>query len=136
MGASSVRNAAIVLKATDPGVSVGGVMAALTEAYILAGVESWTVQDDKGKPVQPDQQAIRDILLASIDDAMLVGEAADEQYGAVMRPLILRAFRPSPTSQTDASTSATNGSQRKPRKPSQRSSTTTTRTADTATISS
>lgn len=134
-GASSVRNAAVVLKATDPGSQTAEVMAALTEAYILAGVESWTVQDDKGKPVECNRQTVREILLASVEDAMIVGEEADELYGAVMRPLILRAFRPSRSSQTDESMSPTNGSQPKRPKRSPQSSTTTTRTDGIATIS-
>jgi hypothetical protein len=127
----AARNTIIHAKTNDPGMSVGEVQALLTELYLLSGIESWTVRDEKGKPLEPTRTNIRDILFANIEAAMLVADAADEQYAeAVMLPLLAKASTSSPPTPEAPSTSLTTGSSPEPRKRSKRSSTSTTPTDD------
>ncbi len=104
-------------------------MAALTEAFMLEGIESWTLVDAKGKPVEVTKTAIRDFMAEHQDAAMEVGDDAFAKYQeAVVAPLVARASNSSTISPPDASTSRTTGSGPKPLKQSKPSSTTTSRT--------
>ncbi len=133
-GAVACRNAIFVLKSEDPESSIGDVAAVLTEQYLLNGVIGWTLVDDKGKAIEVTRARIRDLLMAHTDEAMTVGEAADDLYSeAVMRPLLAAADKDSmslPPTPTDESTSVTNGSPTGNRKPSKRSLTTSSLTVD------
>lgn len=129
--ALAARNA--IALAQGEGEDTAGILAALTETYLILGIESWSVVDAKGKAVPVNRQTITEYLLSNIDVAMDVADAADDLYReAVVGPLLARASTSSPDTQTPDSTSATNGSGPKPPKPSKRSSTTTTQTADIA----
>jgi hypothetical protein len=131
--AASIRNAILIFKEADPKATAGDVLAVMTEANVLAGIESWTLRelDDKGKvvPITVTRQAIRDLVLSNIEVAMQIGDAAYELYEDVMLPLLRRAFKLSPDSPTTESTSPTNGSPPKSRKRSKRSSISTIPTA-------
>lgn len=112
------------------------ILASLTEGYVLYGIESWSLLDEKGKPLPVTRAAVQERLLTSLDDAMVVADEADALYaGVVMRPLLQRASRSSQATPTDESTSAPTGSQDEPPTPLKRSSTTTSRTDATATTS-
>ena len=116
-------------------------MAAISEAQILRGVESWTFDE----PVTRD--SIRRLVLADDQRATVVADAADDLYQEqTINPLALLAVRSSPptpsngltsvpSTSNSTSTEGSNGStpSPKPRKPSKRSSTSTTRTGATAT---
>jgi hypothetical protein len=133
--AASIRNAILVFKANDPNSTAADVLAVMGEASILAGVESWSLVDEKGKPIEVTRQAIRDHLLSDVAVAIDLGDKAWNAYEGVMLPLLERAFKPSPASPTRPSTSRTNGSPQKPPKPSKRSSISTIPTAATETTS-
>lgn len=134
-GAASIRNAILVFKANDPNATAADILAVMQEASVLAGVESWTLVDEKGKRIEVTRQAIRDHLLTNIEVAIELGDTAFGAYEAVMLPLLERAFKPSPASPTRPSTSRMSGSPQKPRKPSKRSSISTIPTAATETTS-
>lgn len=129
--ALAARNTIIHAKTNDPGMSVAEVQALLTELYLLSGIESWSVTDEKGKRTEATRTAIREHLLTNIEAAVIVADAADEMYAeAVMLPLLTKASTSSPPTPEAPSTSPTIGSSPAPRKPSKRSSTTTTPTDD------
>ena len=135
--ALTARNVFVLLKSEDPDVSTGEIMAALTETYLLTGIASWSLQDEKGKPLPVSRQAIRDILLTNQEAAMTVGDEADELYSeAVIVPLVARALKSSLDTPINGSTSPTNGSGLKRPRQSKPSSTITSLTDDTETISS
>jgi hypothetical protein len=130
--ALTARNTMMLVKTEDPDATVADVLAALTETYLLVGIESWSLVDAKGKPIEATKAAIRDHLFSRPDIAMEVGNAADGLYSqAVIGPLVALASKSSPTTPTDRSTSATKPSL-KPRKPSRPSSITSIPMADTA----
>jgi hypothetical protein len=105
------------------------VLAVLTEGYVLHGIESWTLQDEKGWPVEVSRSAIRERVLSRVDVAAVIGDAADELYGEkVLLPLLVRASRSSQATPTESSTSLPTASPTGRPKPSKRSSTTTTPT--------
>ena len=119
----------ISLLERDEGTYVSEVLAVLTEGYVLHGIESWSLVDAKGKPLPLSRQAIRETILADIEVASVVGDAADEMYGpTVLLPLLQRASRSSQGTPTAPSTSPPTGSSRKPRTPSKQSSTTSSPT--------
>jgi hypothetical protein len=135
--ALTARNAIALAKEEDEDVSSAEILAVLTETYLILGITSWTLVDEKGKKVEPSRTAIRAFIEANPDAAMEVGDAADELYSAaVILPLVARAAKFSQPSPTTDSTSPTTGSAQKPRKPSKPSSTSTTRTGGTGTTSS
>lgn len=118
-------------------------LAYLVEAYLLFGIESWTLVDAKGKPVPVSHAAIREHILSNPLVAGVLGDEADELYNEViLLPLLARGSTSSPATPTRStpspapeSTSAPTASPTPLRKPSKRSSTTTSPTAATATIS-
>ncbi len=112
------------------------IMTQLTDWYLLAGIRTWSVVDEKGKPVDVNRAAIEHYLYANEGAREALSDEADQMYSeAVTAPLVQEAWRPSPTTPTSASTSATNGSTPKSLKPSKRSSTITSLTDDTETTS-
>ena len=130
------RNTVILMKQEDENSNAADILAALTEVYLLVGIKSWTLFDDKGKAIEPNRATIRAFMDEHPDAAMTVGDEADGLYSeAVITPLVARASNYSPPTPIKGSTSATNGRSPAPPKPSKRSSTTTTPTDVTATIS-
>lgn len=104
----AVRNAIGILYAEDPDASTGDVLAVMSEKYLIAGIESWTLVDSNGKPVEPTRPNIRALLLdAHPDVAMDVVDEADELYReAVIAPLVKKAQQSSATTPTEPTTSA------------------------------
>jgi len=133
--ATTIRKAIGILYLDDPEASAAEVLATLTEHYLLFGISGWTFVDDKGKPAVAGKTAIRRFIEDHPDLAEAVGDEADSLYSEqVMLPLVARAQRSSPPSQTDASTSAGSRSPRRPPRRSKRSSTITSQTDATGTI--
>lgn len=127
--AITVRNEALVTRAADPDVSTAEIMAAMTEAYLVAGVTHWSLVDDRNKSVEVSKAAIRSLLLPSFEAATIVADAADELYREkVILPLLQPASSYSPPTLTAAGTSPTNDTPSKHPRPRSRSSTSTTRT--------
>ena len=123
------RNTVAVLKQEDAEASVAEILAALTEVYLLVGIESWTLVDAKNKPVPVSKAAIRALLAEHPDEAMTIGDEADGLYTeAVIAPLLARASNFSPPTPIAGSTSATTGSSPGHPKRSRPSSTSTTPT--------
>lgn len=132
--AVSIRNEIGLLSLGDPDVMTGEILATLTESYLLFGIESWSLVDEKGKPVPASKAAIRERLLTRLDVAVTVGEAADKLYAAaVVLPLLLKASKSSPPTPTNGSTLVPKASPPKRPKRSSPSLTTTTPTDATAT---
>jgi hypothetical protein len=131
----TVRKALGMVENDDPRSRTAEVLAVLSEFYVLMGVQSWSLVDEGGKPLDISQSAIRARLLES-PDIDLVIEAADGLYNeAILLPLLTRASMSSPPTPTDESTSAPMDSTPKSPKPSRRSSTSTTQTVGTETTS-
>ncbi len=132
----AARNTVIVIKQEDPEAGAAEILAGLTEIYLLVGIESWTLQDAKGKPLDVNRATVRQLMADHPDEAMTIGDEADGLYSeAVIAPLVARALRSSSTTQTTDSMSATTGSVPVPLKRSKRSSTTTTQTDGTERMS-
>jgi hypothetical protein len=131
---TTIRNLAGQVDRDDP-LYVAEILAALSEGYIVFGVESWTLVDEKGKPLPVSRAAIREHLLADVEVAADVADAADTLYGEkVVLPLLTRASRSSQPTQTASSTSRTKRSSEQRPTPLKRSSTGSSRTAGTETI--
>lgn len=129
------RNIIKVGKAED--LSTAEIMTELTDWFVIAGIRTWSVVDEKGKPVEPNRYTIPQYLFANEGARETISDAADDLYAeAVTAPLVNGAWRSSPSTPTNGSTSATNGSTPKHRKPSKRSLTSTTPMDVTATTSS
>ncbi len=134
--AVQARNVIVLLKQDDPDADVADILGALTEVYLLVGIESWTLTDERGRPIEPTRPAIRQFMADHTQEAMDIGEEADTLYSeAVVLPLVARAARSSQPSQTDDSTSAMTGSSPVPLRRSKRSSTTSSQTDDTGMMS-
>lgn len=132
----AAQNAVYVLKSEDPEASAADVLAVLTEAYLLSGIEAWSVVDADGKPMEPTKPNIRTWLLTEMDAALMVAEAADELYrDAVLAPLVSKASTSSPPTPTDESTSPISTSEEPNQNHSSPSSITTTPMDDTETTS-
>ena len=112
-------------------------LALLDEQYVYVGVESWTLVDEKGKPLPVSRGTIADRLMSddNADAGIEVSDKAGTLYARkVMLPLLQTASsssQPTPT----ASTSRTRGSGKVRPIRSSRSSTSTTRTDGTGTTS-
>ena len=129
-GGMVIRKAITMLKVDDPDSGAAEVLAAMSEHYMLEGITGWSLQDDKGKPVEASKPAIRQFMFAH-DDIVFdyLVDAADDLYAEqVLLPLVRKAQASSPPSPTAPSTSQETGSEAMPPKPSRRSSTSTTRT--------
>lgn len=133
--ALTARNAILVAKQEDDRASVPEILAAMTEAYLVQGVESWTLADQKNKPLPLTLANLREFMDEHVDEAMLVSDAADELYAkAVIDPLVRTASKSSPDTRTASSTSATTGSASTRQKRQKPSSTTTSQTDGTGTM--
>ena len=134
--ATTITKAVALIDNDDPATRAPRVLATLSEFYVLMGVESWTLKDDRGRPLEVTSRAIRENLLTRPDVGVLV-EAADELYQEqILLPLLARASSSSPRSPINGSTSRTPRGAKRPRKPSKPSSITTIPTDDTAETSS
>ena len=119
--------------------NIGDVMATLTEGYLIYGIASWTLVDDKGKPLPVSRVNIAERILSDIATASIIGDNADEVFGEkVVLPLLNRAGTsspPSPTAPTSAPSAASTASSVRPPRRSKPSSITTIPTDDTETTS-
>ncbi len=130
------RKSLVILKQEDPDADLADILAGLSELYVLVGIESWTLQDQRGKPVEVNRGTVRAFMADHPSEAMDVAEEADELYSAgVIEDLLKLAAKSSQPTQTDDSTSVTPPSSPTPRKPSKRSLTTSSLTDGTATTS-
>lgn len=128
-GATAVRN---IIGLREDGDTQVDVLASITEAYLLYGIESWSVVNVEGKPVELTRDAIRARLAIHPLRFMPLGDEAHELYSeAVVLPLLQPVSTSSPDSRTGPSTSRTNGSSMSHPTPSRRSSTSTIPTDDT-----
>jgi len=110
--------------------TAGDKLALLNEGYIVRGVESWTLVNEKGKAVPVTPATITEHLLDRADVYDLLAKVADDLYTeVVLLPLLLGASSFSPPTPTVAQTSAASNGQTHQRKPSKRSSTSTIPTA-------
>lgn len=130
--AVSIRND-FILARSEEYVTFGEALAALTEGYLYHGISGWTLTDAKGRPLPVSRAAIHDVILSDPEVATIIGDAADELYGVVIRPLLARAAASSNSMPTNGSTSAPKASSKKNPRRSSRSSTTTTPTGATVT---
>ena len=127
----TIRKALGVLYTDDPDAAFADVLGVLTEQYLLLGIESWTLVDEKGQKVEASKPAIRAFMEAHPEAAMDIGNQADGLYNEqVLLPLLTRGSTPSPDSPTDESTSATDGTNPTPPTPSRPSLITTSQTVD------
>ena len=127
--ATRIRKSLAFVESDDRDARAAEVLATLTEAYLLFGIERWTVLDERGKPVPLSHSAIRSHLLSRLDVASIVADEADDLYREViLLPLVRGASRSSAPTQTTGSTSQPTGSSSTRRKHSRRSSTSTTPT--------
>jgi hypothetical protein len=132
----TARNTVIIIKQEDPEANAADILAGLTEVYLLVGIESWTLQDARGKPLEVNRANVRQLMAEHPDEAMTIGDEADGLYSeAVIAPLVARALKSSQPTRTTGSTSPTTGSVPRPLKPSKRSSTTTSTTDGTERMS-
>lgn len=134
--AASVRRMIGFVESDDESARAAANYAALSEGYLLFGIEAWTLTDHEKNAIPVSHANIREHLLTLPLQASIVSDAADELYAPlVLLPLLARASKSSPPTLTEDSTSATSGSTTKPRKRSKPSLTSTTRMDDTGTTS-
>ena len=133
---TAIRHGISFLEKEDTPAYTADVLAVLTEGYVLYGVESWSLVDEKGKPLPLNRQSLREQILSRVDVASVVGDAADEKYGpTVLLPLLVRASTSSQGTPTAPSTSPPTASPKRPPKPSKPSSTTSSPTDGTVATS-
>ncbi len=141
----AVRNALAINANTSGRVDFAEVLATLSERFVRYGIESWTIVDEKNKPVDVSQEAIERFIFSDYDVGSAVADEADGRYqDAVLRDLIQRASESLPSSSITASTSAgrsgtktarSSSRSSTPRKPSSPSSITSIPTGVTETTS-
>lgn len=131
---ATIRWAIAITQETDPGASMAEQFGLITEHYVLEGVESWSLVDEKGRPVEVSKANIRERLLPH-PEAQRVGDEAEARYQAVMLPLLRGESPSSPSTPTTGSTSPPTGSSEKAPKRSRRSLTSITPMAATETTS-
>lgn len=119
------------LKNEDPDSGVPEILALLSEFYLLNCIESWTLRDAKGKPLEVSKTNIRSQVLASTAAFDLADFADDIYTDQVLLPLAAAGSSSSLPSPTNGSTSPTPGNGPS-RRPSKRSSIANTRTVATA----
>jgi hypothetical protein len=106
--ALKIRAQTAVVMDDDPDAGVADILAALTEAYVLDGIESWTLTDADGKPLAPSKANIREKLLTNFEQAWDVAEKADDMYQEqVIVPLVAMGQRSLPPGSTGESISPT-----------------------------
>jgi hypothetical protein len=128
----AIRNA-LALESGGEDVDMADVLAILTERFVIYGIQSWTVVDEKNQPVPVNRQTITELILSDIDLATEIGDVADGRYReATMLPLIRAGSKPSPSMPTSDSTSVATTRSTRRRTRASRSSITAIPTADTA----
>jgi hypothetical protein len=106
--------------------SSADILAALTEAYVVYGIESWTLVDARGKAIPVNRATIEEHLLSDLTAALAVADVADDLYQeTVLLPLLMRGSASSVTTPTTESTSPETSSPDEPPTPSKPSSITT-----------
>jgi hypothetical protein len=109
------------------------VTADLAVIYCRHGVDSWTLTDAEGEPLEVTPENIEGVLLADFGLGYAVADAAAGLYSqALLDPLLAEASKSSRPTRTRGSTSAPTSSSVTPLKRSKRSSTSTSQTAATA----
>lgn len=132
----TIRKSMETIDDADQTVKLARRLAICTEFYLLMGIESWTLRDAKGKPIEVSHHAIRTHLLES-PEALPVYDKAEDLYNpVVLLPLMVGASKSSPPTPTDESTSQKKDSPLTPPRPLKRSSTSTTQTVGIETTSS
>jgi hypothetical protein len=135
--ATSIRKSLSFLESDDESARAAEVLATLVESYVLFGIATWTLIDEKGRAIPVKHSAIREHVLSKIEAASVIGDVADDLYKAtVLLPLVLKASRSSPPSQINGSTSPPTALRTKRPKPSKPSSTSTSPTDATEMTSS
>ena len=99
---ATIRWAVAINRETDPGVSLAEQFGLISELYVLEGVESWTLVDARGKPIEVSKPAIREHLLP-FDQAQFVADYAEGLYQEVMLPLLRAASTSSEPTPTNGS---------------------------------
>lgn len=128
----AMRHAVSLIKAADNDVPFAVTSATLTEYYLLLGIQSWTLVDGEGKPIEPLTRSIRAFIEANFDAALTLSDAADDLYlETVMLPLINRGRTSSPSTPMDTSTSPTTDGLSSPPTPLRPSLTSISQTDDT-----
>ncbi len=124
--ALAIQNEALLVKTEDPDAPTGEILAALSESYLIFGIESWTLADDKGKRLEVTRPNIRAFMNANPAEAFTIANEAESLYERqVMRPLMRRVSAYLPTTPTTPLTSVPNGSrQGRPKQPKPSSITT------------
>lgn len=85
--------------------TTSALMRLLTEAYLPAGIRSWTFVDEKGEAVRIDREAM-ERLIPFDRGGMEVSEKADALYAErLMSPLLRRRLKSSPRGRTGKPTS-------------------------------
>jgi hypothetical protein len=129
--ATTIRKA-IGLLAEEGRADPAEILSCMTQWYAWLGIESWSLVDEKGKPVPVTRAEIDARLLeaeGAYDAAATITDAADALYmGPVLLPLVARASKSSPPMPTAPSISARTASPAKRPRPSKPSLTTSTRT--------
>jgi hypothetical protein len=132
--AAGVALQRLIIEANSERPDAATISGVLAEAYLLHGIEAWTLVDDKGIAVAVSEETIRSRLLSDFSLSAPVADAADGLYmGPVILPLVEKASKSLPTTRTNGSTSAASST---PLKRSKRSSTTTTPMGSTEATSS
>lgn len=104
--AVAIRNEIGLLYLEEPGAGLADIIGVLQEAYLRHGIEAWTVRGKDGA-LPPSRENIDRLLLTNLEQAQIVGDAADELYReAVMLPLLRQVLTSSPDGQTSDTTSA------------------------------
>ena len=138
----AVRKQLALEKDDDPGMGAGEILAILTESYLVYGIESWTLKDEKGQPLPVNRTNIRAFLEAHPEEAEQAGNVADSIYQEqILLPLLARASKlsqPSPTPELMSPTPPSSGptSTRPKSKQSKPSLTSITPTGDTVSTTS
>jgi hypothetical protein len=136
--AQGVQLQSAIISAGQSGLSAPAITGVLGEQYLIVGVESWNLVDDKGKAIPVTPEMITEHLLSDFERGTVAADKADELYATrYVVPLVNRAANSSPSTTTGGPTSVIrNGGGTKRHRPSKQSSTTTTEMAVTATTSS
>jgi hypothetical protein len=122
----AARSSIVAAQREDPEAGAGVFLAVMAEALVVAGIESWTLVDAKGKAVPVTRAAVRSFLDDHIEEGMVIAdEAFEAYYEKYLAPLVEGASTSSPPTPTDESTSPTSTASPKPRKRSKPSSITT-----------
>lgn len=131
--ATAINYALRQAREEDPDVDGATMLAVMSEKYLLFGIESWSIVDEKGKPLEVTKPNIRSVLLTRdlVALAPIVNEADVIYQPQVLAPLVAAAQKSSSSTPTEPLTSPPTDSPVPLQKRSKRSSTSTIPTADT-----